>query len=75
MKYLHSNMIIHRDIKSENILLTFGETIFGEKTVTAKIGDFGQSRLIDLPIPNLTRVLGTLSFKAPERYFMRTDIT
>ncbi len=39
MQYLHSQSIIHRDLKSLNILI--------DSSWTPKIADFGESRLLD----------------------------
>ncbi|RVW45931.1 Mitogen-activated protein kinase kinase kinase 18 [Vitis vinifera] len=54
LQYLHSNCIVHCDIKSENILIT-GEGL--------KIGDLGCARLAD---DFSDSVCGTPAFMAPE---------
>ena len=55
MNYLHSNGIIHRDIKALNILI--------DKDGKAKIGDLGVSKMVDDAFNN-TRV-GTPLYLAP----------
>nr|WIL59845.1 nodulation protein [Melilotus officinalis] len=58
MNYLHSQKIVHRDVKTENMLL--------DKSRTVKIADFGVAR-IEASNPNdMTGETGTLGYMAPE---------
>ena len=58
LSYLHSQKIVHRDVKTENMLL--------DKTRTLKIADFGVAR-IEASNPNdMTGETGTLGYMAPE---------
>ncbi|KAK1279344.1 Serine/threonine-protein kinase HT1 [Acorus gramineus] len=58
LSYLHSKKIVHRDVKTENMLL--------DKTHTIKIADFGVAR-VEASNPNdMTGETGTLGYMAPE---------
>jgi len=59
VKYLHSSSIVHRDIKSENVLLK------EKNTDDVRLLDFGLSRLMPRAELLMTSV-GTLDYKAPE---------
>ncbi|KAL5747120.1 hypothetical protein ACOSQ2_024417 [Xanthoceras sorbifolium] len=62
LNYLHNGweqVVLHRDIKSGNILL--------DSDMRGRVGDFGLAKLYQQgEIPNTTRVVGTLGYLAPE---------
>ena len=47
LNYLHTNCIVHRDLSSNNILLSGSMQIVNCQRICAKVSDFGISRLID----------------------------
>lgn len=68
MEYIHKNHIIHRDLKTLNVLLD-GDT--------PKISDFGFSRF-DISL-SMTRKIGTIQYMAPEvikgsHYDLKADV-
>ena len=70
LEYLHSNQIIHRDVKLLNIFMS--------KNKIVKIGDMGMSKILDKKEMKLSRV-GTPLFLAPElikkeKYDFKADI-
>ncbi|KAF7544339.1 hypothetical protein G7046_g9807 [Stylonectria norvegica] len=56
--YLHENWILHRDLKTSNLLLNNRGQL--------KIADFGMARYVGDPAPNLTQLVVTLWYRAPE---------
>ena len=57
--YLHENCILHRDLKTSNLLLNNRGQL--------KIADFGMARYVgDPPPPRLTQLVVTLWYRAPE---------
>ena len=57
--YLHDSWILHRDLKTSNLLLNNRGRL--------KIADFGMARYVgDPPPPNLTQLVVTLWYRAPE---------
>ena len=71
-KFMHDQLIIHRDIKSANILLGAPGSLprkNGEPSEfdrTLKLADYGLSRVIAVPPKQMSREMGTLNWRAPE---------
>eukprot|EP00798_Chlamydomonas_sp_ICE-L_P018272 gene18272-24725_t len=71
MAHLHSHRVLHRDLKSANILLHDQHRV--------KIADFGLSKIHQLDTNALTGGLGTYQWMAPEvlahqRYSTKADV-
>ncbi|GAF67229.1 unnamed protein product, partial [marine sediment metagenome] len=60
LKCLHSKGIVHRDIKTDNVLL-----YEGDKGIHAKIADFGLSK-VQKGDQSATMAIGTFKYMAPE---------
>ncbi|KHO00853.1 cyclin-dependent kinase G-1 [Metarhizium album ARSEF 1941] len=58
VSYLHENWILHRDLKTSNLLLNNRGLL--------KIADFGMARYVGDPPPRLTQLVVTLWYRAPE---------
>uniref|UniRef100_A0A0D6R1P3 non-specific serine/threonine protein kinase n=1 Tax=Araucaria cunninghamii TaxID=56994 RepID=A0A0D6R1P3_ARACU len=58
LSYLHSKKIVHRDVKTENMLL--------DKSRNLKIADFGVARVEAQNPKDMTGETGTLGYMAPE---------
>jgi cell division cycle 2-like protein len=56
--HLHDNWIIHRDLKTSNLLLSHKGIL--------KIGDFGLAREYGSPLKHYTSIVVTLWYRAPE---------
>ena len=56
--YLHSNWILHRDLKTSNLLMNNRGQL--------KVADFGMARYYGYPPPKLTQLVVTLWYRAPE---------
>ena len=60
LKYAHQNEIVHRDIKSGNIMVEPGDKVF--------ISDFGIAKVVDSPsITTTGMAMGTPEYMAPEQ--------
>ncbi len=60
LKYAHQNEIVHRDIKSGNIMVEAGDRVY--------ISDFGIAKVIDAPnITTTGMTMGTPEYMAPEQ--------
>ncbi|MBP6588468.1 MAG: protein kinase [Chitinophagaceae bacterium] len=64
LKYLHSQGIIHRDIKPQNILLARDNN----HNLIPKIADFGISKTVDSGNTSASMLLGTVEYMAPEQF-------
>ena len=58
--HIHNPPIIHRDLTAKNVLLVL-------PTIRAKIGDLGNSRVLNLEMP-LTQLPGTIAYMPPEAF-------
>ena len=58
IQFLHSRNIIHRDLSSNNVLLT--------RHLVAKIGDLGVAKVISPGLDRYTQAPGTIVFMPPE---------
>ncbi|KAI9848365.1 MAG: hypothetical protein M1838_000551 [Thelocarpon superellum] len=57
-EYLHDNWILHRDLKTSNLLMN--------NRGQMKVADFGMARYFGDPPPKMTQLVVTLWYRAPE---------
>ena len=60
LEYVHAQRVIHRDLKTANVLLT------GSDGATAKLGDFGIARLCSSQTNFAATAVGTPYYLSPE---------
>ena len=63
LNHCHEHNVAHRDLKPENILLNYEDGV-----VTAKLGDFGCSKLFENSMNTTTSKIGTPLYMAPELF-------
>jgi len=66
LSYLHSNNIIHRDLKLENILISDIEKIDDLELFDIKIIDFGTAKIYDKSHKKQKAIVGSSYYIAPE---------
>lgn len=69
--HIHSKRILHRDLKASNVFLTASNT--------AKIGDFGLSKVLQEALDASTTTVGTPYYMSPEvcqrrPYTLKSDV-
>lgn len=75
MLFLHEKQIVHRDLKSHNILVKCIKARSGVKFLQAKVADFGLSRTKEksMTYTNQTQNQGTTRWMAPEMFKIVND--
>eukprot|EP01105_Mastigella_eilhardi_P025393 TRINITY_DN68_c1_g1_i9.p1 TRINITY_DN68_c1_g1~~TRINITY_DN68_c1_g1_i9.p1 ORF type:complete len:1111 (+),score=210.72 TRINITY_DN68_c1_g1_i9:82-3414(+) len=78
MNFLHTSGVLHRDLKSDNLLMV---SLDEESSVNCKISDFGTTREVQKAADssNMTKALGTPIYMSPEvleqgAYSASTDV-
>ena len=65
LNYMHAVKVLHRDLKSSNIFVTYKDHQTGEYG-PVKLGDFGISRVLEGTIDAAVTVVGTPYYMSPE---------
>ena len=63
LKYIHSQRILHRDLKTQNIFLA---SVPGDKDYCVKLGDFGISKVLNSTSECARTIIGTPYYLSPE---------
>ncbi|ELP90080.1 tyrosine protein kinase, putative [Entamoeba invadens IP1] len=65
IQYLHTNGILHRDVKPDNILVV---SLKDDQVINGKLADFGSARNTNMMMTNMTftKGIGTPKYMAPE---------
>ena len=73
LSYLHSNNIVHRDLKLENILISDTEyvPITGEEYLDIKIIDFGNAKHFENNVSDKS-IVGSTLYLAPESFMKKS---
>jgi serine/threonine-protein kinase len=59
----HAAKIVHRDLKPANLFLAKGP----DRRKKIKVLDFGVSKIVDEPMTDAARILGTVAYMSPEQ--------
>jgi len=62
VEFAHSQLVMHRDLKPQNIFISFNE--YGK--IVAKVGDFGLAKAYTVPLAPETINVASLWYRAPE---------
>lgn len=60
LRFLHENHVLHRDLKTANILLS-------RRLCCAKLSDFGLARDLNAGVSRVETFVGTVAYMSPER--------
>lgn len=66
LKLLHSKLIIHRDMKLENVLVVKERTVGQDGLLDVKIADFGLSKIVGEGLSEARSTVGSPRYMAPE---------